>query len=249
MFDGCSSLASIDLNHFNTTKVISFDRMFKDCSALLDLTITNFSTATANSMEEMFKNCSSLNILNIENFITSNVYNMKGMFEGCSSLSTIDLLNFDTYFVENMDKMFKNCSGLRELELMSFNTGNLTSAIEMFSGCENLNNIYVTLNFVTDQIEESESMFYNCIKLPNFDDTKIDKEMAYINGYFSSYSGGGVDTTPSYIVQQYIKWKDGQIYKAYPRLSNSIAGIQIIDQNSYNNLINPENGILYIISN
>ena len=44
MFFGCNSLKSLNLSHFDTSKVTSFENMFGWCKALETLDISNFDT-------------------------------------------------------------------------------------------------------------------------------------------------------------------------------------------------------------
>ena len=60
MFYGCSSLNSINLSSFNTSKVTNMSFIFLDCS---------------------------LNSINLSSFIISNVTNISGMFYNCFSLN------------------------------------------------------------------------------------------------------------------------------------------------------------------
>ena len=55
MFNGCSSLTSLNLSNFNTTKVIEMTRMFSNCSSLISLNISNFNTNKTKLMENMFQ--------------------------------------------------------------------------------------------------------------------------------------------------------------------------------------------------
>ena len=71
MFNGCSSLKELKLNHFNTDNITDMSYMFSQCSSLKEL-------------------------LNLDNFDTHKVTNMGGMFSGCSSLKELNLNNFNT---------------------------------------------------------------------------------------------------------------------------------------------------------
>ena len=95
MFHGCSSLSSLNLSTFNTSKVIG--------------------------MYDMFSGCKSLTSLDLSTFNTSNVKDMVSMFAGCSSLSSLDLSAFSTSSVGSDGRlngcidMFKECSNLNEV--------------------------------------------------------------------------------------------------------------------------------------
>ena len=80
MFYNCSSLTSLDLSSFNTSKVTDMNSTFSNCSSLTSLALSNFNTSNVASMTSMFYNCSSLNSLDLSNFDTSKVTNMNDMF-------------------------------------------------------------------------------------------------------------------------------------------------------------------------
>lgn len=86
--------------------------MFYNCSHLTTLDVSHFDTSKVTDMTSMFYGCSSLATLDLSHFDTSNVTNMYYMFYNCSSLTTLDLSHFDTSKVTNMQQMFQNCSSL-----------------------------------------------------------------------------------------------------------------------------------------
>ena len=97
LFNGCSSLSSLDLSALDTTYVNDFSGIFNGCSSLSEL-IIKFNTNNANTMERMFANCLSLKTLYIDTFNTKNCNNFTDMF-----LNDEDM---DLYF------KFKNCPNL-----------------------------------------------------------------------------------------------------------------------------------------
>ena len=60
MFEGCSSLESLDLSSFGTSQVTGMSSMFHGCSSLESLDLSSFDTSQATSMASMFYGCSSL---------------------------------------------------------------------------------------------------------------------------------------------------------------------------------------------
>ena len=67
--------------------------MFSSCSSLTSLDLRNFDTSKVTTMGYMFEYCSSLTSLDLRNFDTSNVTFMRGMFGGCSKLTQITVSN------------------------------------------------------------------------------------------------------------------------------------------------------------
>ncbi len=139
MFKNCSSLTSLDLSTFNTSKVGTdqddealMSEMFYGCSSLTLLDLSSFNTENVNNMRAMFYGCSGLKSLVLSSFNTANVTDMSNMFYGCSSLTTLNVSNFNTGNVEKMNGMFHNCYALSSLDLSNFNTGSVTSMGAMF---------------------------------------------------------------------------------------------------------------------
>ena len=149
MFAQCSSLTSLDLSSFNTSKVTDMRGLFEGCKNLTSLNVSSFNTSNVKYMDAMFKGCSSLTSLDLSNFNTSNVVSMGtvhrffynsgsagqygdyryqtngGMFENCTSLSSLDLSNFYTPNVARTYNMFYNCTHLTYLNLSNFDMSHL----------------------------------------------------------------------------------------------------------------------------
>ena len=127
MFDGCSSLTSLDVTGFKTDNVTDMSSMFSGCSGLTSLDVSNFKTDNVTDMRSMFYGCSGLTNLDVSNFKTDNVTNMHNMFYGCSGLTSLDVTGFKTDKVTSMWNMFARCSGLTNLDLTGFKTDNVTN--------------------------------------------------------------------------------------------------------------------------
>ena len=90
--------------------------MFSDCSSLTSLNVSNFDTSKVTDMSEMFNVCSKLTSLNVSNFNTSNVTYMDWMFTSCYKLTSLDLSSFDMSKVTKTDWMLASCSALTEIK-------------------------------------------------------------------------------------------------------------------------------------
>ena len=81
LFQGCSSLKSLNLSSFNVSLVNNFGGMFQNCKSLKYLDISNFNMSNnIFYMEYMFSGTLNLEFLNISNFnsnetILSNILN------------------------------------------------------------------------------------------------------------------------------------------------------------------------------
>ena len=114
MFRECSSLESIDLSLFDSTKLNNIVYMFNACSSLISIDFTGFNTTNVKDMCGLFLGCSSLKSLDLSSFNTINVKNMSWMFSGCLSLETLDLSSFNTTNVKDTSHMFLSCSSLKK---------------------------------------------------------------------------------------------------------------------------------------
>ena len=106
------------ISHFgiDTRRVTSMRSMFNGCSSLTSLDVSNFNTQNVTNLQSMFLDCSSLTSLDVSNFNTQNVTNMQNMFQGCSSLTFINLGDkFDASKVSNVTYMFRSCDSLKTI--------------------------------------------------------------------------------------------------------------------------------------
>lgn len=60
MFDGCSSLTSLDCSALDTSGITMTGYMFRNCSSLTSLDISCFDTSAMDSPRRMFYGCSAL---------------------------------------------------------------------------------------------------------------------------------------------------------------------------------------------
>ncbi len=182
MFYGCSSLTSLNLSSFNTSKVTNMEGMFSFIdpsyknqldgewsqpyydlleSNLASINLSSFDTRNVQSMTQMFLGCDKLTNLDLSSFNTANVYGMRSMFYGCSSLTRLDVSSFNTANVWDMFGMFYGCSSLTNLDVTSFNTRNVGNMSYMFTECSGLTSLDLR-NFNVDYVEY---MFAGCSNL------------------------------------------------------------------------------------
>ncbi len=173
MFDGCSSLTSLDLSNFDTSHVTNMKRIFYDCSSLTNIDVSHFDTSKVTNMSQMFLNCFSLTNLDLSNFDTRNVIDMYRMFDECSSLINLNVSSFNTSKVTNMSQMFQNCFSLTNLDLSNFDTSNVIDMSQIFECCQSLTNLDVS-SFDTSNVINMRSMFYDCSSLTNLDVSSFD---------------------------------------------------------------------------
>ena len=108
MFQGCSSLTSLDLGSFNTAKVTNMSSMFSGCTSLKNLSLyseesmspsgergfdTEFVTTKVTNMKEMFKNCKALTNLPFPGLALTSKTTTTSMFSGCSAVEYFFVAN------------------------------------------------------------------------------------------------------------------------------------------------------------
>ena len=188
------------IENLNTENVTSMRDMFNGCSSLTSLDLTNFNTAKVTDMKLLFANCSALESLDLSMFNTENVTSMPSMFNGATNLKTLNVSNFNTEKVNNMGHMFANCSNLTSLDLSSFNTKGVEYVDNIFKNCSNLTTIYASENFAFGSgLKNGADMFLGCDKLKGFieynkNTDKNNSEFAnYKTGYFTNLVGKNGD--------------------------------------------------------
>ena len=161
-FRNMTNLTTITgIEYLNTSEVINMNSMFDGCSSLTSLDLSHFNTQNVQEMVGMFYDCSNLESLDLRSFNTANVTGMVSMFKGCSSLKSLDVSSFNTQNVWGINVMFDGCSSLKSLDLSSFNTENVTNMAWMFYGCSSLTTIYVGTGWNTAKVTSSDYMFYD----------------------------------------------------------------------------------------
>ena len=76
--------------------ITDMNRMFLNCSSLISLDLSNFDSSKVTNMDMTFGECKSLKSINFLNFDSSKVTYMGGLFKNCESLISIDLSSFNT---------------------------------------------------------------------------------------------------------------------------------------------------------
>ena len=152
-FYGMNHLTSITgIENLKTDEVTDMNDMFDGCSSLTSLDVSGFTTRKVTNMSWMFSGCSSLTSLDVSGFTTANVTNMGSMFRGCSNLTSLNVSGFDTWRVTDMGSMFRYCSSLTSLDLSDFTFNSGINTYAMLSSCTGLNRLVIpdTANELND---------------------------------------------------------------------------------------------------
>ncbi len=104
MFDGCSSLTSLDLSSWNTENVTYLGSMFDNCSSLKEINLSGWKVGSVTYMNYMFSNCSSLVTIYVDdNWMldqTGQVTGWQYVFNGCESLVGGNGTHFDSNHID-----------------------------------------------------------------------------------------------------------------------------------------------------
>ena len=203
MFDGASGLTNLDVSKWNTGNVTNMSWMFDGASSLHSLDVSNWDTGNVTAMNNMFDGASSLTDLDVSNWDTGKVTNMSLMFDGASSLHSLDVSNWDTGNVTAMNNMFDGASSLTDLDVSNWDTGKVTNMSLMFDGASSLHSLDVS-NWDTGNVTAMSLMFNGASSLTNLDvsnwDTSKVTNMSYMFNGASSLTSLDVS-----------KWNTGKV--------------------------------------
>ena len=179
-----SGVTSLDLSHWDVTKVASFSYMFYGAKSLTTLNLTDWGvnrTAGTVTMQTMFSGTTALTNLTLTNFKTTNVTNMSNMFQssGVTNLALQELKDWDVTKVTTFSSMFSGAKSLTTLDLTNWGVNRTASTVDMssmFNGTTALTNLTLT-NFKTTNVTNMSNMFYNSgmtsLNLSHWDVTKV----------------------------------------------------------------------------
>ena len=189
MFEGCLSVATLDLSNLNTAKVTNMKEMFARCQNLTTLDLSNLNTEKVTDMSNMFTGCSKLTSIKFGDLNTSEVTNMSGMFKECIELTSLNVSNFNTEKVTDMSEMFSTCFKLTSLNVSNFKTGNVTNMSGMFKECNKLTSLNVS-NFDTEKVMDMSEMFFFCSTLTSLNVSNFKTGNVTDMKYMFYYCGG-----------------------------------------------------------
>ena len=169
MFNGCSSLTSVDAKDWDVRNVVTTASTFMGCSALTSLNVSGWDTSNFDYLYYTFYDCSSLTeIIGIEDWDTRNVAGLEWTFRNCSSLTELNIGGWDVSKVTTMMSAFRSCDNLTTLDLSGWDVSQVTSLNNTFRGCSNLTELDVT-EWDTDLVTNMQGTFRDCSSLTTLD--------------------------------------------------------------------------------
>ena len=186
MFDGDSSLESLNVENWDLSGVLECSYLFSYCTSLNDIKIKSSKDSAGKKqipfqktvkMSAMFFHCISLKNLDVSDWDVGKVQTFYAMFKECSALQSIKGLdNWNTASATDMSYMFASDreipNVLTTLDLSKFNTANVENFSNMFSYCTNLESITGLGKWETYSATDMSNMFSNCAKLTSIASSK-----------------------------------------------------------------------------
>ena len=175
MFSNISSLTKLDVSKWKTVNVTNMGNMFDGTRHLTNLDVSKWNTDKVTDMSFMFAGASSLTSLDVSKWNTGNVTDMRSIFNGASSLTSLDVSNWKTGNVNTMNGMFDGASSLTSLDVSNWKTGNVNNMGAMFAGASSLTNLDVS-NWDTSNVTDMSYMFNGASSLKSLDVSKWDTD-------------------------------------------------------------------------
>ena len=133
MFAGCTALTSLDVNYISP-EITNASHLFDGCTSLKTINGTSKTFNSCTDMSYMFSNCTALTSLPRIN--APKVENLSYMFYGCKALTSLTFdSDFSTANVTNISYMFYNCAKLKTIYSNDWNKAKITSQNNCFTGC------------------------------------------------------------------------------------------------------------------
>ncbi len=195
LFNGCTSLTSIDFNGCDTSNVTNMQNMFYNCTSLTRLNgIQNLDMSRVTDASGMFDSCTSLQSLDLSNWVISENFNAERLFCNCTSLTTIiGMENWNINNFINMNYMFQYCESLTSITMPNFNPTNNCEISGLFEGCQSLTSDKFNISgwHMTNRVLKWRwSLFYNCKNLTELDlSSWVFEEQITISGFNSTFQG------------------------------------------------------------
>ena len=132
----------IDVSDLDTSKCISFEKLFYDFKKLRFIKGFNtLDTSNVQTMYEMCYNCWYLTSLNLSGLNLSNVVDIQSMCFNCHSLTSLNLSGLNLSNVQTMKVMCCNCYTLTSLNLSGLNLSNIINMHSMCCNCHSLTSL------------------------------------------------------------------------------------------------------------
>ena len=161
LFQNCKNVVSIDgLDKFDVSNVKYMNNVFFQCHKLQNLNLDGWNTSKVVQSSSMFNGCNSLiEISGIENWSVENIVRIHSMFQQIYNMKNINLAKWKLSLIASTDYMFA-WNNATEIDIRNFDMSQVTSVAYMFKGTSNLENLYMNnVTFNIDSITNYTEMF------------------------------------------------------------------------------------------
>lgn len=131
MFNGYTSLTTVDFTGVDTSEATDFYMFFAGCGKLANVDLSSFDTGNVSNMAFMFSSCVALEKLDLSSFDTRRVTDMSMMFHSCINLKSLDISSFSAESCNNMNFFLTYCGSLRRLDMAGFDISKVPNISEM----------------------------------------------------------------------------------------------------------------------
>lgn len=204
LFQNCTSLTTLDLSGWNTSKVTNMSMMFNKCTSLTSVNMSGWQFNNDCVISAMFNSTSNLKtIIGHENWDLSNVkdcallfymsgieelnvtnWNMSGkgtsvngVFQNSKLSNLIGSENLINSTWSALPSIFTGCNSLTSIDVSNWDTSNVTDMSVMFQNCKNLQTIVGLENLDMSKVTNFTGMFNECASL-----TEINLPTTNFNG-------------------------------------------------------------------
>ena len=168
IFDGDKKLVTVKMGNWDLHNAITMGCMFQGCSELSNVDVSKWDISNATDIGFMFNGCNKLTSLDVANWNTAKVTKTSAMFSNCNSLNNLDVSKWNTSNVTDMSWMFNGCNELDTIDVSKWDTAKVTNMTYMFNQCHLLDKLNVS-NWKTGNVIDMQCMFQGCEKLDNLD--------------------------------------------------------------------------------
>ena len=168
IFNGCTTIVSVDLSLFNGAQVTSLNQTFYGCSNLTSIDLSPLSGAPITNLGSTFYGCNKLTSIDLSPLSRASITDLSSTFTGCSSLTSIDWGNTNLSNVKNLGSTFAGCSNLTSIDLSPLSGAPITYLTQTFAGCSSLTSIDLS-PLSGAPVTSLNYTFNNCSKLTSID--------------------------------------------------------------------------------
>ena len=190
MFNGCSSLTSLNMSGWDTSNVTDIRYLFNDCSNLHNINISGWNLSALTQKTNMFSGCSYIYTVIAQNLVCpkdmnnffsglrwcstvdasgwdlSNTTDTSKLLYGCGDLQTVNASNWKC--AVNTTGVFQDCKRIVDLDCSGWDLSNTASIRNLFSGCSALKNLDLS-GWDLSNVTNIYSLFYGCYSLKTLD--------------------------------------------------------------------------------